>query len=179
MRNFDDLSEKEVLALAIANEEEDGRIYSDYANALIEEYPSSAKLFAEMAAEENVHRRRLIDLFVSKFGDHIPLIRRQDIRGNIQRRPVWHIKPLPLDKVRGNAREMEQDAIRFYRSRAIAPPTPTPASCSATLRPPKKNTTARRRRSKASCSPPRLAAKRTSNSAGASFCRSSSPVSSA
>ena len=115
MRNFDDLSEKEVLALAIANEEEDGRIYSDYANALIEEYPSSAKLFTEMSAEENEHRRRLIDLFVSKFGDHIPLIRRQDIRGNIQRRPVWHLKPLPLDKVRGNAREMEQDAMRFYR----------------------------------------------------------------
>ena len=115
MRSFEELSEREVLALAIANEEEDGRIYSDYANALSEEYPASARLFEGMSAEENEHRRRLIDLFVMKFGQHIPLIRRQDIRGGLQRRPVWHIKPLPLDKVRAHAREMEQAAIRFYR----------------------------------------------------------------
>ena len=120
MRNFDDLSEREVLALAIANEEEDGRIYADYAYALSEDYPASAKVFEEMAAEENEHRRRLIDLFVTKFGDHIPLIRRQDIHGNIQRRPVWHIKPLPIDKVRGTSHEMEQDAARFYRLAATA-----------------------------------------------------------
>ena len=81
MRNFDDLSEREMLALAIANEEEDGRIYADFADSLRENYPSTAKLFIEMADEENEHRRRLIDLFVSKFGDHIPLIRRQDIKG--------------------------------------------------------------------------------------------------
>ncbi len=81
MRNFDELSEREILALAIANEEEDGRIYADYAAGLRDEYPASAKVFEEMAAEENTHRRRLIDMFVSKFGEHIPLIRRQDIRG--------------------------------------------------------------------------------------------------
>ena len=115
MRSFEELSESEVLALAIANEEEDGRIYSDYANALHAEYPASAKMFDEMSAEENEHRRRLIDLYVSKFGEHIPLIRRQDIRGALQRRPVWHIKPLPLDKVRAHAHEMEQSAIRFYQ----------------------------------------------------------------
>ena len=115
MRSFDDLSEQEILALAIASEEEDGRIYSDYANALAEEYPASAKLFSEMSEEENGHRRRLIDSYARKFGQHIPLIRRQDIRGGLQRRPLWHIKPLPLDRIRGQAREMEQDAIRFYR----------------------------------------------------------------
>ena len=115
MRDFADLSERELLALAIANEEEDGRIYADYANELREDYPASAKVFQEMAAEENEHRRQLIDTFVAKFGDHIPLVRRQDIRGNIQRRPIWHMKPLSVEKVRRQAREMEEDAARFYR----------------------------------------------------------------
>ena len=115
MRNFNDLSERELLALAIANEEEDGRIYADYAIALSEDYPSSAEVFKGMAAEENEHRRWLFDMYVSKFGDHIPLIRRQDIKGTITRRPVWHIKPLPIDKVRNAAEEMESDAARFYR----------------------------------------------------------------
>ena len=115
MRKFDDLSEREILALAIGAEEEDGRIYADFAEGLRENYPSSAKVFEEMAAEENVHRRRLIDLFVSKFGEHIPLVRRQDIRGAIIRKPIWHLRPLGVDAVRGRAREMEHDAARFYR----------------------------------------------------------------
>ena len=115
MREFSDLSERELLALAIANEEEDGRIYADYANELREDYPASAKVFQEMAAEENEHRRLLIDTFVANYGDHIPLVRRQDIRGWIQRRPIWHMKPLPVDRVRKQAGEMEQDAARFYR----------------------------------------------------------------
>jgi len=115
MRNFDDLSEREMLALAIANEEEDGRIYADIAEELRENYPSSAKVFIDMAAEENEHRRRLIDLFASKFGEHIPLIRRQDIRGYIARKPIWQIRPLGVDAVRNRAAEMEQDAERFYR----------------------------------------------------------------
>jgi rubrerythrin len=115
MRKFDDLSEREMLALAIANEEEDGRIYADVAEGLRENYPSSAKVFIDMAAEENEHRRRLIDLFVSKFGEHIPLIRRQDIRGYIARKPIWQIRPLGVDAVRNRAAEMEQDAERFYR----------------------------------------------------------------
>jgi rubrerythrin len=115
MRNLNELSERELLALAVANEEEDGRIYADYALALREEYPSSAKVFEGMAAEENEHRRTLIDLFVAKFGDHIPLIRRHDIKGTIVRRPVWHIKPLSIDRIRNAAEEMERDAARFYR----------------------------------------------------------------
>jgi erythrin-vacuolar iron transport family protein len=115
MRNLNELSERELLALAVANEEEDGRIYADYALALREEYPSSAKVFEGMAAEENEHRRTLIDLFVAKFGEHIPLIRRHDIKGTIVRRPVWHIKPLSIDRIRNAAEEMERDAARFYR----------------------------------------------------------------
>jgi len=115
MRNLNELSERELLALAVANEEEDGRIYADYALALREEYPSSAKVFEGMAAEENEHRRTLIDLFVAKFGEHIPLIRRHDIKGTIMRRPVWHLRPLSIDRIRNAAEEMERDAARFYR----------------------------------------------------------------
>jgi erythrin-vacuolar iron transport family protein len=115
MRKFADLTERELLALAISNEEEDGRIYADYAEGLRVDYPSSAKIFKEMAAEENDHRRQLIDMFVAKFGDHIPLIRRQDIKGYIHRAPIWHIRPLSIERVRRQAREMEQDAARFYR----------------------------------------------------------------
>src|SRR5579863_660282 len=115
MRNFDDLSEREILALAISNEEEDSRVYADFSDGLHEYYPATAKVFDEMAAEENGHRRRLIELFVSKFGDHIPLVRRQDVRGNIQRKPIWQIRPLGVDKVRRLASDMEVDAARFYR----------------------------------------------------------------
>ena len=115
MRSFNELSERELLALAIGNEEEDGRIYADYALALREDYPTSAKVFEAMADEENEHRRTLIELFREKFGEHIPLIRRQDIKGTIVRRPVWHVKPLPIDRVRNAAEEMEADAARFYR----------------------------------------------------------------
>jgi erythrin-vacuolar iron transport family protein len=115
MRNFDDLSEREMLALAVSNEEEDSRIYADFADGLIEDYPASAKVFTEMAAEENEHRRRLIDLFVAKFGDHIPLIRRQDIRGYIPQQPIWQIRPLNLEAVRAHAHDMERAAGRFYR----------------------------------------------------------------
>ena len=115
MRKFDDLSEREIIALAIANEEEDGRIYADFADGLREDYPASAKVFTEMAAEENVHRRRLIDLYASKFGEHIPLVRRQDVSGYIARKPIWLNRPLGLDAVRNRVMEMEQDAERFYR----------------------------------------------------------------
>lgn len=116
MRRFEDLDEREVLALAIALEEEDGRIYAEYAHALEETYPASAKLFMEMAEEENQHRRWLIDLYRQKFGEHIPLIRRQDVRGFIRHDPIWMVRPLGLDKVRAQAESMEQETGRFYRS---------------------------------------------------------------
>jgi rubrerythrin len=115
MRSLYELSERELLALAIGNEEEDGRIYADYALALREEYPSSAKVFEAMADEENEHRRSLIELFREKFGEHIPLIRRQDIKGAQVRRPLWHMRPLPIERVRTAATDMEADAARFYR----------------------------------------------------------------
>ncbi|HTR13121.1 MAG TPA: ferritin family protein [Roseiarcus sp.] len=118
MRNFDQLSEREMLALAVSNEEEDGRIYADIADGLMENYPASAQVFSEMAAEENEHRRKLIDLFVSKFGEHIPLVRRQDIRGYIPQKPVWQMRPLGIDAVRSRAHEMERAAARFYRQAA-------------------------------------------------------------
>ena len=118
MRNFDELSEREILALAIANEEEDGRIYSDIAEGLRDTYPASGKVFLEMAAQESGHRRALLDLYSEKFGEHIPLIRRQDVRGFIQHKPVWQILPLGLDSVRKLAEQMELETMRFYRRSA-------------------------------------------------------------
>ena len=114
MRNFTDLDEREILALAISSEEEDGRIYVDFAEGLREEYPDSAKVFDDMAAEEDEHRRRLIDMFVQKFGTHIPLVRRVDVRGAVVRKPAWQIRPLGIEAVRRSARQMEMDASRFY-----------------------------------------------------------------
>jgi rubrerythrin len=118
MRNFSDLTEREVLALAIANEEEDGRIYLDVAEGLREDYPASAQMFTEMAGEEGEHRRRLLDLYRGRFGDHIPLIRRQDVRGFIQHKPVWQIYPMNLDAVRNLAESMEEETAQFYRRAA-------------------------------------------------------------
>ena len=118
MRNFSDLTEREILALAIGAEEEDGRIYLDFAEGLRGDYPASAQVFIDMAAEENEHRRWLIDLYREKFGEHIPLIRRQDVRGFVARKPVWQTQPLRLDHVRGQAEQMEFEAARFYRQAA-------------------------------------------------------------
>ncbi len=118
MRNLTELDEKEILALAISSEEEDGRIYADFAESLREEYPDSSRVFTDMAAEESEHRRMLIDTYVSKFGDHIPLVRRQDVRGTIARRPAWQVRPLGIDAVRRQAHQMEADASRFYTAAA-------------------------------------------------------------
>ena len=119
VRTFAELDEREILALAIALEEEHGRIYADYAEGLKDSYPASAKVFTEMAAEENEHRRSLIDLFREKFGEHIPLIRRQDVRGFLKHEPIWMVRPLGLDKVRAQAEAMEEETRRFYE-RALA-----------------------------------------------------------
>ncbi len=115
MRDFSELSEREVLALAITNEEEDGRIYADIAEGLQENYPASAKVFSKMVAEEGEHRRRLIELYRENFGEHIPLIRRHDVRGFLRHKPVWQIRPLGLDAVRELAESMELETQRFYR----------------------------------------------------------------
>ena len=113
-RNFKDLSEREILALAIALEEEDGRIYGDFVEGLRESYPATAKMFEEMQEEESGHRRSLIETYRQRFGEHIPLIRRQDVKGFVDRRPVWLIRPLGIDVVRKQAEIMELETRRFY-----------------------------------------------------------------
>ena len=114
LRTFAELSEKEILALAISLEEEHGRIYDEYAHALADNFPASAKVFKEMAAEEDEHRRWLIDLYRQKFGDHIPLIRSQDVKGFVKHQPIWLVRPLGLDKVRAQAEAIEYETRRFY-----------------------------------------------------------------
>lgn len=117
-RNFKDLSEREILALAIALEEEDGKIYGDFVDGLLEGYPASAKLFEEMQEEESGHRANLLDVYRAKFGEHIPHIRRQDVKGFVERRPVWLIRPLGLHVVRKQAEIMELETRRFYERAA-------------------------------------------------------------
>ncbi|MDE2390852.1 MAG: ferritin family protein, partial [Rhodospirillales bacterium] len=118
MRDFSELSEREILAFAIGNEEEDGRIYLDIAERLRDDYPGTAKIFVEMAEEENEHRRELLELYREKFGEHIPLIRRQDVRGFITRPSVWQFPKPNINDVRKLAESMEQETQRFYRNAA-------------------------------------------------------------
>lgn len=118
MRSFDSLSEREILALAISLEEEDERVYAEYAEGLREAFPASAAVFDGMREEESGHRRRLIELFQSKFGSHIPLIRRGDVPGFVHRKPVWLIRPLGLETVRAQAAAMEVESRRFYEKAA-------------------------------------------------------------
>ena len=118
MRDFNSLDEREVLALAISLEEEDERIYADFADRLKADFPATAAIFDGMRGEESVHRRRLLELYRRKFGDHIPLIRRQDVRGFVQRSPVWLMQPLRLDKIRAQVSAMEMETRRFYERAA-------------------------------------------------------------
>ena len=118
MKRFSDLTEQEVLALAITNEEEDSRIYRGFAEGLREQYPTSAKMFDMMAEEEVRHRTRLFELYKTKFGEYLPLIRRQDVKGFIKHKPLWLVRPLGLDETRKYAAEMEYETARFYRKAA-------------------------------------------------------------
>jgi rubrerythrin len=118
MRRFDTLTEREILALAITLEEEDARVYSDFAEGLRGDYPGTAAVFDGMRNEEVEHRRRLIELFRVKFGEHIPLIRRQDVSGFVQRRSIWLIRPLGLEAVRNHVSTMEEETRRFYERAA-------------------------------------------------------------
>ena len=116
MKRFAELSEQEILALAISNEDEDSRIYRGFAEGLREAFPASAKVFDEMADEEVRHRSMLFDMYRGKFGDYLPLIRRQDVKGFIRHdRPLWLMRPLGLEEVRKFAENMEFEAARFYR----------------------------------------------------------------
>lgn len=119
MKRFADLTEQEVLALAITNEEEDSRIYRDFAQGLREQYPASAKVFDEMAEEEVHHRTMLYDLYRAKFGEHLPLIRRNDVKDFIPHKSTpWLTRPLILGEARKFAEKMEDEAQRFYRKAA-------------------------------------------------------------
>jgi erythrin-vacuolar iron transport family protein len=114
LKKFRDLTEKEILALAISSEEEDGRIYGEFADGLRESYPATSQMFEEMREEEVVHRDRLMAMFRQRFGDHIPLIRRENVKGFLQRKPTWLTRPLGVNVARRQARVMEMEAARFY-----------------------------------------------------------------
>jgi len=119
MRKFDSLTEREVLALAISLEEDDERVYADYAEGLRQDFPASAAIFDAMGEEEAGHRRRLIELYKTRFGDHIPLIRRGDVRGFISRTPVWVTEPLGLEAIRRQAATMEVESRIFYEKASL------------------------------------------------------------
>ncbi|WP_375312439.1 iron exporter MbfA [Bradyrhizobium sp. A5] len=114
MKNFADLTEREVLAVAISSEEEDSRIYMTFAEDLKERYPDSAKLFEQMAEEERGHRHMLLELYEQRFGPNLPPIRREDVKGFLRRRPVWLTKNLSLDTIRKEVETMEMQAENFY-----------------------------------------------------------------
>jgi rubrerythrin len=114
MRAFSSLSEQEILALAISLEEEDARIYDDFADGLKNDFPATSELLKEMREEEDGHRHRLIELHRQKFGEHIPLIRRQDVKGFVQRRPIWLARPLRIDAVRKQIELMELETKQVY-----------------------------------------------------------------
>jgi len=118
VRTFDDLTERDVLALAISLEEEDARIYGDFAEGLRANHPEQAKQFDELRVEEDGHRHRLLDLYQARFGQHVPLIRREDVKGFVRRRPVWLVRPLGLKVVQKTAEVMELETKRFYEAAA-------------------------------------------------------------
>ena len=119
MKNFNTLSEREILALAISLEEEDERVYADFAEGLKQDFPASASVFDAMRGDQSGHRRRLIELYRQKFGEHIPLIRRQDVKGFVTRKPVWLVRPLGLEAVRRQASAIEVETRRFYERAAM------------------------------------------------------------
>src|ERR1044072_3932333 len=118
VKRFAQLSEQEVLALSITNEEEDSRIYRSFAERLRPNYEASAKMFDAMADEEVHHRTMLYDLYRTKFGEYLPLVRRQDVKGFVRHKPIWLTEQLGIDEVRKYAANMEYETARFYRKAA-------------------------------------------------------------
>jgi rubrerythrin len=118
MRPFNSLSEQEILALAISLEEDDARIYDDFADGLKTNYPEQAEKFKELRRQEDTHRHKLLELYRSRFGDHVPMIRRENVRGFVTRRPVWLVRPLGLKAVQKAAELMELETKRFYEAGA-------------------------------------------------------------
>ncbi len=115
MKIFTKLTEPEILALAVASEEEDSQIYLSFANRLRADYPSTAKMFEDMAAEEQEHKNMLLDLFQKRFGGRLPYITRQDVRGFMKRNPIWLMENMRIEEVRQQAEMMEIEASTFYR----------------------------------------------------------------
>jgi rubrerythrin len=118
VKRFADLNEQKILALAISNEDEDNRIYRSFADRLRGPYPETADMYDKMAQEEIGHRDMLLELHRQKFGDFLPLIRRQDVKGFVARRPIWLNRTLGIDATRKFAEEMEYETARFYRRAA-------------------------------------------------------------
>jgi erythrin-vacuolar iron transport family protein len=118
MKSFSDLTEQEIIALAISSEDDDARTYSGFANDLMQDYPASAKVFLEMSEEEHEHRRWLTDLYQKKYGDFIPLIRRSDINGFVKHKPTWMLGKLGIDEMRKRAEVIELENYRFYTKSA-------------------------------------------------------------
>src|SRR6266853_186456 len=118
MRSFESLTEREILALAISLEEQDARIYEDFADGLKENYPAQAQQFGQLRRDEDSHRHRLLDLYRQRFGEHIPLIRREEVKGFVKRRPIWLVRPLGLRAVQKEAELMELETKRFYEAAA-------------------------------------------------------------
>ena len=118
LKSFADLTAREILAVAIASEEEDSRIYATFAEDLSERYPASARVFEEMAEEEKAHRHMLLEMYEQRFGPNLPPIRREDVKGFLKRRPIWLTKNLPLETIRKEAENMEYQAARFYEKAA-------------------------------------------------------------
>lgn len=118
MPTLNELSEREVLALAITSEEEDARIYQTFADQSRESFPASTHLFEDMAAEERGHRDSLYAVFRARFGEHLPAVRRDDVRGFLRRKPVWLSRRLPLERMRQEVAVMEMEATRFYERAA-------------------------------------------------------------
>src|SRR5436305_8685357 len=116
--HFRDLNEAQIVALAITAEEEDARIYRDFTESLRADFPATAELFTRMAGEEDGHRHRLLELYRQRFGDHIPLLRRQDVKGFVRRKPHWLKRPLSLETARKQAETMEAETRRFYEAAA-------------------------------------------------------------
>jgi erythrin-vacuolar iron transport family protein len=118
MKTFDSLTEREILALAISLEEEDARVYEDFANALETDHPQEAEKFRKLRQDEDGHRHRLLELYQKRFSQHVPLIRRQDVRGFVNRPSVWLVRPLGLKKAKKTAESMEMETRRFYLAAA-------------------------------------------------------------
>jgi erythrin-vacuolar iron transport family protein len=118
VKSFSDLTEQEILALAISSEDDDARAYAGFAHSLMETYPASAKVFVEMAEEEHQHRRALTELYRKKFGDFIPLIRRSEVNGFVKHKPAWTIGKLNIEEMRRRAEVIELENYRFYKQAA-------------------------------------------------------------